>query len=152
MLTPAWVLMWIVVWAASAPWRHALLYDAHWTWLLVPPLWTISLYIYFGGNRHFTVNQVIGRNELEPERHEPSLVTTGLHSRMRHPLYFGHLCTMLGWTIGTATIATLALTVFAVLSGIFLIRTEDAELERRFGVSYREYKQRVPAVVPHFRA
>ena len=29
-----------------------------------------------------------------------------------------------------------------------MIRMEDAELERRFGHDYTEYKQEVPAVIP----
>jgi protein-S-isoprenylcysteine O-methyltransferase Ste14 len=29
-----------------------------------------------------------------------------------------------------------------------MIRAEDAELERRFGSAFRDYRKRVPAVIP----
>jgi len=147
-LTPLWVMMWIIAAALTGPWRNTLLYDAPLTRLFAIPFWCATLYIYFGGQRHFSVNKVIGRHELEPDRHSQRLVTTGLHGRMRHPLYAGHLCTMLGWCFLTSTVATWTLLAFAAFSGIFLLRTEDAELERRFGNDYREYKQRVPAIFP----
>lgn len=67
---------------------------------------------------------------------------------MRHPLYFGHLCTMLGWLALVQTSAVLALLIWAVVTGVLMIRAEDTELERRFGEAYREYRERVPAVIP----
>jgi protein-S-isoprenylcysteine O-methyltransferase Ste14 len=41
-----------------------------------------------------------------------------------------------------------ALTLLAVITGGIMIRLEDKELEQRFGAEYREYRRRVPAVVP----
>jgi len=35
-----------------------------------------------------------------------------------------------------------------VITGAAMIRMEDAELEQRFEEEYRQYKARVPAVVP----
>jgi len=161
-----WIALWLIAWAASSPWRQSLL----WTQNVVPypyreaigwggllaralpffaiPLWATSLFIYFGGKRHFSIDQVIGRNELEPDRQPQILVTTGLHAHMRHPLYFGHLCTMLGWFAIVQTKAVLGLLIWAVITGALMIRTEDAELERRFGPSYRDYRHRTPAVLP----
>ena len=55
---------------------------------------------------------------------------------------------MLAWSIGTGLIPLYALTVFAILTGGFMIRMEDAELEQRFGEEFREYRSRVPAVMP----
>ena len=143
-----WISLWLVVWIATAPWRYALLPIAPAWSLSAIPFWCTSAFIYFGGHRHFSINQVIGRTELESDRHDQVLVTTGLHARMRHPLYFGHLCTMLGWLAITRTTAGLGLLIFAVVTGAAMIRAEDAELEQRFGDSYREYKTRVPAVIP----
>ena len=159
-----WVALWIIAWAVSSPWIQSLLFAAvpyphrgalGWGSLLtqaIPffaiPLWATSVFIYFGGKRHFSINQIIGRTELEPDRQEQILVTTGLHARMRHPLYFGHLCTMLGWLALSPTVAVLALLIWAILTGALMIRSEDSELERRFGSPYREYRNRVPAVLP----
>jgi protein-S-isoprenylcysteine O-methyltransferase Ste14 len=35
-----------------------------------------------------------------------------------------------------------------VITGAFMIRLEDRELEQRFGEEYRKYRENVPAVVP----
>jgi protein-S-isoprenylcysteine O-methyltransferase Ste14 len=42
----------------------------------------------------------------------------------------------------------LGLTAFAVVTGGAMIRMEDAEMEKRFGESYRAYRDSVPAVLP----
>ncbi len=160
-VTPIWILLWILAWAASYPWRLDLLlphpYRTSIAWgssglnvisLAAVPFWALTVFIYFGGTRHFSLDQVIGRAELESDRHEQRLVTTGLHSRVRHPLYFGHLCTMLGWLTLAQTRAVFALLIWAVVTGAFMIRVEDAELERRFGSAFRDYRKRVPAVIP----
>ena len=68
-----------------------------------------------------------------------------------NPLYFGHLCTMLGWLALAQSCAVLVLLVWAVFTGALMIRAEDAELERRFGPAFREYRKHVPAVIPKTR-
>jgi len=44
------------------------------------------------------------------------------------------------------------LTVFAVVTGAFMIRLEERELEQRFGEEYRKYREGVPAVLPRMLA
>ena len=75
---------------------------------------------------------------------------TGIRAWVRHPVYLAHLCEMLAWSIGTGLIVCYGLTLFAVVTGAVMIRMEDGELERRFGEEYRQYRARVPAVVPKF--
>ena len=148
LLGVVWMLLWAIAWLLSSPLRNEAIPSPWWLGFGVVPLWATSLFIYFGGKRHFSLNQVIGRTELESDRHEQVLVTTGLHARMRHPLYLGHLCTMLGWLTLARSQAVLALLLWAVATGTVMIRFEDAELEQRFGETYREYRHRVPAVIP----
>ena len=160
-VTPIWILLWIVAWIATYSWRDISLLPhpyreaigwgfsgLDWISLTAIPFWLVTLFIYSTSSRHFSLNQVIGRTELESDRHDQVLVTTGLHARIRHPLYLGHLCTMLGWLALAQTRAVLALLVWAVVTGAFMIRAEDAELERRFGPAFREYRKRVPALFP----
>jgi methanethiol S-methyltransferase len=75
-------------------------------------------------------------------------VTAGIRSRVRHPVYLGHLCEMLAWSIGTGLVDCYGLTAFAVVTGAVMIRLEDGELERRFGDKYRRYKSTTPAILP----
>ena len=80
------------------------------------------------------------------------LITTGIRSRVRHPVYLGHLCEMLAWSIGTGLVVCWLLTAFAIVTGAIMIRMEDAELEKRFGNAHAVYRQSVPAVLPRFHA
>ena len=79
------------------------------------------------------------------------LITTGVRARVRHPVYLAHLCEMFAWSIGTGLLVCWALTAFAMATGAVMIRMEDAELEKRFGEEYRQYKRRVPALVGKVR-
>jgi protein-S-isoprenylcysteine O-methyltransferase Ste14 len=55
---------------------------------------------------------------------------------------------MLAWSIGTGLAVLYALTVFAAVTGVVMIRLEDKELEQRFGEEYRRYRSHVPALIP----
>ncbi len=86
--------------------------------------------------------------ELLPSHGEQRLVISGIRNRIRHPVYLGHLCEMLGWSIGTGLAVAYALTAFAAVTGVIMIRLEDKELEQRFGEEYRRYRNHVPALIP----
>ena len=107
-----------------------------------------SLSIYWNARKSFPTARLIGRPELDPDRLQQKLVTTGLHSRVRHPIYLGHFCTLAAMTIASGLVVLYGFMVFAVVTGWWMIQQEDRELEMRFGEEYREYKRRVPAIVP----
>ncbi len=113
-------------------------------------LFLFGFSIYSAAFKSFDRVQVSGLAELEPGRHRQELVTTGIRSRVRHPIYLGHLCEVLGWCVGTGLIALYALAAFAIVTGFVMIRIEDRELEARFGAGYRAYRRKVPAVIPRF--
>jgi protein-S-isoprenylcysteine O-methyltransferase Ste14 len=75
-------------------------------------------------------------------------VTTGLHARVRHPIYLAHLCMLLGFTIGSGLSVDYALLGFTLIAGAVMIALEERELERRFGEEWREYKSRSGAIFP----
>jgi protein-S-isoprenylcysteine O-methyltransferase Ste14 len=58
---------------------------------------------------------------------------------------------LLAWSVGTGLAVCWWLTAFAMVTGAVMIRMEDAELEKRFGEEYREYRSNVPAVFPMLR-
>jgi protein-S-isoprenylcysteine O-methyltransferase Ste14 len=147
-LLPAWVAMWIVVALVTRPWRVVLLYRADWAWGVAPLLFACGLYIYSQSGKTFSTRQLSGLPEVHGANRDQRLVTDGIRSRVRHPVYLAHLCEMLAWSVGTGLVVAWGLTALAVVTGAVMIRMEDAELEKRFGDSYRAYRNSVPAVLP----
>ena len=151
-LLPVWLAMWIVLGLLTSPWRHESFYKTPWTGLPAVLLFLTSLWIYSQSGKHFSRAQLSGLPELLPSHHEQRLVTWGIRSRIRHPVYLAHLCGMLAWSVGTGLEVCYVLTAFAIVTGAIMIRWEDAELEERFGQEYRVYREKVPAVVPRISA
>jgi protein-S-isoprenylcysteine O-methyltransferase Ste14 len=149
-LLPLWIGAWIVAVVATAYWRRAAFYSAAWPWIPAALLIGAGLVLYRLAGAGFSFRQLVGLPEVSPAELEQRLVTTGIRARVRHPVYLGHLCEMLGWSLGTGLAVCWVLTLFAVLTGAAMIRMEDAELERRFGDRFRDYRGRVPAVFPRF--
>ncbi len=147
-LLPGWMTMWVVVALVTRPWRDVLLYRADWAWGAAVFLFVCGLYIYSQSGKNFSAQQLGGLPEVHGGNRDQQLVTDGIRSRVRHPVYLAHLCEMLTWSVGTGLAVCWALTAFAVVTGAVMIRMEDAELEKRFGHSYRAYRSSVPAVVP----
>ena len=147
-LLPAWMAMWAAMAVVTAPWRNAALYRADWAWGLAVLLFAMGLFIYSHSGKNFSAKQLGGLPEVHGANREQCLVTDGIRARVRHPVYLAHLCEMLAWSAGTGLAVCWGLTAFAAATGAVMIRMEDAELERRFGDAYREYRDSVPAVIP----
>jgi protein-S-isoprenylcysteine O-methyltransferase Ste14 len=147
-LLPVWVAMWFGVALVTRPWRDVLLYRADWAWGAAVLLFVCGLYVYSQSLRSFSAQQLGGLPEVHGGNRQQRLVTDGIRSRVRHPVYLAHLCEMLAWSVGTGLALCWGLTAFAVLTGAVMIRMEDAELEKRFGETYRAYRNSVPAVLP----
>ena len=148
LLVPVWMAMWAAAALVTRPWRGILLYQTGWAWGAAVLLFACGLYIYSQSGKNFSAKQLGGLPEVHGGNREQRLVTDGIRSRVRHPVYLGHLCEMLAWSVGTGLAVCWALTAFAVLTGAVMIRMEDAELEKRFGEEYRSYRSRVPTVLP----
>jgi protein-S-isoprenylcysteine O-methyltransferase Ste14 len=150
-LLPLWMLYAAIIAVALSPWRHRALYVTNLAFIPGAILVILGLLLYRAAARNFTHVQLSGLAEVEPDRHAQRLITNGIRSRIRHPIYLGHLCELLGWTVAFGTISLLALALFALATGAIMIRLEDNELEARFGEEYSAYRKRVPAIVPrHF--
>jgi protein-S-isoprenylcysteine O-methyltransferase Ste14 len=147
-LLPAWTAMWIVVALITRPWRNIVLYRSDWAWLAAAVLFACGLYIYFQSAKNFSAKQLGGLPEIHGANREQRLITDGIRSRVRHPVYLAHVCEMLAWSVGTGLAVCWALAAFALATGAVMIQMEDAELEQRFGDAYRAYRRSVPAVLP----
>ena len=147
-LLPAWVAMWLVVALVTRPWRDVLLYRADWTWGVAIVLFVCGLYVYSQSGQNFSAKQLGGLPEVHGGNRDQQLVTDGIRSRVRHPVYLAHVCEMLAWSVGTGLAVCWGMPSVAVVTGAVMIRMEDAELEKRFGDSYRAFRRSVPAVLP----
>jgi protein-S-isoprenylcysteine O-methyltransferase Ste14 len=85
-----------------------------------------------------------GMSQGRPER----LVTTGIYTYTRNPMYLGHLVFLAG--LGLVTRSPVSLAVTAGLAPWFdgRARTDHARLTEMFGDPYRQYAARVPRWLP----
>ena len=148
LILPAWGFFIAITFLILWPFRLAHFYASWFAWAPAAILFLAGFRIYSAAFKSFDRVQVSGLAELEPNRHRQELVTTGIRSRVRHPIYLGHLCEVFGWCLGTGLVALYALAAFAIITGFVMVRIEDRELESRFGESYRAYRRQVPAVIP----
>jgi protein-S-isoprenylcysteine O-methyltransferase Ste14 len=147
-LLPAWIAMWLLLAAITAYWRDLTVFHRWWCWIPAVALFGAGLALYKLSGIGFTPAQLGGLPEVLRDHRRQRLVTTGIRARVRHPVYLGHLCEMLAWSIGTGLAVCWVLTVLAIVTGAVMIRMEDKELENRFGQEYRQYRSTVPAVLP----
>lgn len=80
------------------------------------------------------------------------LIRTGLYSVIRHPQYTGIIITTIGLTVMVLTLVSnpriILLWLIQVLGYIALARYEELHLEKRCGESFRQYKRKVPFILP----
>jgi protein-S-isoprenylcysteine O-methyltransferase Ste14 len=145
-LVPVWVGMWALLAAITAPWRSVVVYHRWWCWIPAVGLFCGGLSLYKLSGSGFSRAQLGGLPEILPNHREQRLATTGIRSRVRHPVYLGHLCEMLAWSLGTGLAVCWVLTGFAMVTGAVMIQMEDKELETRFGEEYRKYRRKVPVL------
>ena len=144
--------MWIGVGALTGPWRSVTLYSTLMSWVPAAALFVAGILLYLRSGAHFSWAQLGGLPEVHARNHAQRLITTGIRARVRHPVYLGHLCEMLAWSVGTGLVVGWLLTAFAIVTGAVMIRMEDAELEKRFGPEFVAYRQSVHAVFPKLHA
>jgi len=77
-----------------------------------------------------------------------ALVTTGVYAYVRHPQYLGILMLTLGMMVQWITIPTALMWPILLILYYRLAKQEEREMEARFGERYREYKSKVPMLLP----
>lgn len=86
------------------------------------------------------------RTTVNPTKPEAAskLVTTGLFSFSRNPMYLSMLGVLIGWSIFLGNVAALALPVlFVWYMTVFQIKPEEDALTQKFGDDYLSYCKRV---------
>ena len=147
-LLPAWIAMWPLLAAVTAHWRELTVYRRWWCWIPAAALFGAGLMLYRLSGSGFSPGQLGGLPEVLPDHRHQGLITTGIRARVRHPIYLAHLCEMAAWSVDTGLAVCWSLTALAIVTGAVMITMEDQELENRFGEEYRQYRLRVPAILP----
>jgi len=93
------------------------------------------------------VVRVMARRELGAYpvlRQKSNLVTMGIYSRVRHPIYLSNILLAAGWaSLFRGVHALLCVPIWALCYGV-LIFFEEKGLEEEYGEEYRKYRRRVP--------
>jgi protein-S-isoprenylcysteine O-methyltransferase Ste14 len=100
-LLPVGITMWVLIAIITAEWREVLFYEDRWAWIPAGALFCSGLVLYSLSHGEFTLSQLGGLPEILHGHRQQRLVTTGIRARVRHPVYLGHLCEMLAWSLGT---------------------------------------------------
>ena len=70
-----------------------------------------------------------------------NLVSSGLFSKIRHPMYTGFLLWIPGWAIYHGAMLSLLVGLAGIGSILYWQRLEDLSVESRFGEAYRRYRE-----------
>jgi protein-S-isoprenylcysteine O-methyltransferase Ste14 len=68
------------------------------------------------------------------------LVTNGLFSKLRHPMYLGFIFWIIGWVIYHGAVLSLFLGLIAIGNILYWQKLEESELETKYGKIYLKYK------------
>jgi protein-S-isoprenylcysteine O-methyltransferase Ste14 len=151
LLLPIWMAVISALGWVTWPWHAMQLYSSPWMWLPASLLLLSGFRIYAGIRSGFGAHKLTGEAELRPAEHAQELVTTGLHARMRHPVYIAHLAHFTGWALGSGLLVAYILLALSLLFTFpLMIWLEERELAARFGASYDQYRRRVPLVPSMF--
>ncbi len=69
------------------------------------------------------------------------LVTHGLYSKLRHPIYYFSICAVIGIGIYIWSTWIFFPIIILMTLEVFRIRNEEAILSRTFGIKYQKYKK-----------
>ena len=89
------------------------------------------------------LNTVFGRPQETPH-----VITGGVFSVVRHPIYLGAILGYAGMAFMTLSLASVALLVIIIAFYWYISRYEEKLLTQRFGDAYREYMRKVPMLFP----
>ena len=140
-LVAAWYPITHDIWRVTAqPWRTVLTATALLGWVIA--LLSTVLIDHFD---LFGLRQVFDR--LRGRRPAEHAFTTPFFYRVvRHPLYVGFLIAF--WVTPRMTLGHLLFAVVATGYILLAVRLEERDLIRVFGEQYRDYRRRVPMLIP----
>jgi len=82
------------------------------------------------------------------KREEPQVITTGVFSIVRHPIYFGSILLYLGFILLSLSLLSVLVWILIIVFYYMISLYEEKLLTQRFGSAYEEYKKKVPMLLP----
>ncbi len=98
--------------------------------------------------RHLKLSILVGLPEVSEAAYPGKLLDQGIYGRIRHPRYASVLVGTAGYALITNYTGVYWMALLTLPALWLVIRLEERELIKRFGATYREYRTRVPALVP----
>ena len=99
--------------------------------------------------RSYDFREFLGFAEMNEFRRRPSpLSTSGLNSRMRHPLYTASLIVITGYLLTSLTLNTIGFAVISIGYIVIGSELEERKLIKRYNEQYRAYQKRVRRFFP----
>ena len=77
------------------------------------------------------------------------LITNGVYSRVRHPLYLGEISRNIGFALFFFSLYGLIVMLIANVFLIMRIRIEEKMLIDQFGKEYKEYMKKTYRLIPY---
>jgi len=99
--------------------------------------------LYFESSSH----KVFKNLHNNPEKIR-KLVTGGIYSKIRHPIYLGRILLNLGFLIMFPIVPMIMIAIVFIIIWCFIAVYEEKILIEKFGKRYRKYKKRVPMFIP----
>jgi len=81
-------------------------------------------------------------------REESQIITTGVFSIVRHPIYLGSILLYLGLILLSLSLLSTLVWFIIIIFYYMISRYEEKLLTQRFGSAYEEYKKKVPMLLP----
>lgn len=89
-----------------------------------------------------------GLRSLFQPTSRPTLMVSGIHRHVRHPLYLGTFLTIWGLAILFPYLSLIIANTVITLYTVVAIRFEEEKLVQEFGDDYRAYQRSVPKLWP----
>lgn len=98
--------------------------------------------------REYNMREFLGTAYVSDNEFSSALKTSGILAYVRHPLYSATFLIMMGIFV---ILPTLACLISIICIGIYIfigIKLEEDKLLSEFGNRYREYREKVPMLIP----
>lgn len=116
------------------------------TWMLLLGL----ILMIIGFSIGYYANRIIAENwsPVINKTEKQKLVTAGVYSVVRHPLYLSGLLLLAGTNLYFGNSWSWLSTMLVLIVTLYRIPVEEKQLETRFGQEYTDYKQKTKALLP----